>query len=133
MEAESSRTSTTNPPRTNFQSIEDFMKEQDELDTQKASGAIINLDTNLSKEQKRASLQVERERLGVEKKLKKEAADAEKRFVEEQANEAVNGLGVENWVGKLLGRSSLTNYLSRIQRLTKIQNIATHILHQLEG
>ena len=102
--------STANPPRTNFQSIEDFMKEQDELDAQKASDAAVQLAVNPNKKQNKAFLQAERNLLKAEKKQKKAALEAERKSAEERGNGAVKELGVENWVGKLLGKSFLASH-----------------------
>jgi hypothetical protein len=110
MEGGKDGASTANLPRTNFQSIEDFMKEQDELNAGKASNAAVQLAVNSTKKQKKAFLQAERDLVEAEKKQKKAAREAEKKSAEEQANEAVKELGVENWVGKLLGKSFLASH-----------------------
>ena len=89
------------------------MKEQDELDTLRASDAATYLASSPTKKWKKAAQKVELELLKAEKK-QKAALESEKSMIEEQANEAVNELGVENWVGKLLGNhTSLAFLLSR--------------------
>jgi ElaB/YqjD/DUF883 family membrane-anchored ribosome-binding protein len=102
------------PPRkTNLQSIDDFMKEHGEVDAQKIADSLLaSIASDLTKKQKKALAQAARERLEAERKDKKAALEAEQKSINQQAREAVEDLGVENWVGKLLGKvvKSSTNF-----------------------
>ena len=121
MEPAETTASGVDPPRTRFQSIQDFMKEQDELDVLKAAEAEAHLAANLTKKQKKAALRAEREqleadrkekkalvrakreRLEAEKQRKKTTLEGERLSIEQQANKAVEEVGVVNWVGRLHG------------------------------
>lgn len=76
----------TSTRQTGLQSMEDFMREQDEADALRAAKVAANLATLPSKKQRKAAL------------------EAERKSVEQQASEAVKGLGDVNWVGRLLGK-----------------------------
>ncbi|KAG0651849.1 hypothetical protein D0Z07_1332 [Hyphodiscus hymeniophilus] len=90
--------------RAHLQSIEDFMREQDEADADATRSAVPAADpaANPTRKQKKALLQEERERLEAEQKAKKATLETERKCIEQQANDAVTDLGAVNWVGKLL-------------------------------
>lgn len=72
--------------QTELQSMDDFMREQNEADALKVAKLPANLAANPTKKQQKAAL------------------EAERKTVEQQATEAVKELGAVNWVGKLLGK-----------------------------
>ena len=100
---------------TKLQSIYDFMKEQEEMDSPKgAEGGALLTPSNLTENQRNAFLQRERERFEAEMKAQKAAVESERVRIEQQASDAVVEMGATNWVGRLLGNFSP---LFRIPRL----------------
>jgi len=86
------------------------MKEQDELDAQKASDAAVQLAANPNKKQNKAFLQAERNPLKAEKKQKKAALEAERKSSEERGNGAVKELGWKIGLVNCLGKSFLASH-----------------------
>jgi phosphoenolpyruvate carboxylase len=106
--AQASASSSRHTEQTRLQSVEDFTREQDEADALKAAEVAANLTTNPTKKQRKATLQAERDRLEAEQRAKKAGLEAEKKSIDQQANEAIHELGAINWVGKLLGTWLIT-------------------------
>jgi hypothetical protein len=104
----------TSARQTGLQSMEDFMREQDEADAQRAVELAANLAAFPSKKQRKAAL------------------EAERKAIEQQASEAVKGLGAVNWVGRLIG-DLITLNSSKNTLLNLLQSTAKHILRLLEG
>jgi hypothetical protein len=103
-------TSSKQPPRTQFQSIEDFVKEHDELDLLKAS-----------QEKQKPQPQP--------KKKPKKEVDGETLATEAIA---VEEIGDVNWVGRLLGLRSNPFWFGISNVLIAFQNTAMSI-HQLKA
>jgi len=86
-----------------MQSIEEFMKEQEEIEANRVLDPAYNLAASSIKMQRKASMQAEQARFEAEKKQKKAAVEAEQKTLEEQEGDLVREIGLQNWVGKLLG------------------------------
>ncbi len=110
------KASSKQPPRTQFQSIEDFVKEQDELEVLKAS-------------QEKQKPQPQSQPHPKPKKKPKKEVDGETLAAEVRA---VEEIGDVNWVGRLLGLRSNPFCFGISDVLNAFQNTAMSI-HQLKA